>query len=78
MKANQLACETIDRNGNHVTYGSDRHGPWLEFRDRRDRTAIYGNCRTNLERMRREITGRGIVVPAAHMPLFAEPIQLAA
>jgi hypothetical protein len=78
MKTNQLTCATTDRNGNPVTYGSDRHGSWLEFPDKRDRTAIYGNSRTNRERMRREIVERGIKVPTKHAHLFAEPMDLAA
>lgn len=78
MKANQLTCATTDRNDNPVTYGSDRHGSWLEIPDKRDRTAIYGNSRTNRERMRSEIEDRGIKVHSKHAHLFAEPIAFAA
>jgi hypothetical protein len=78
MKTNQLTYATTDRNGKPVTYGSDRHGSWLEFPDKRDRTALYGNSRTNRERMRREIEDRGIKMPANHAHLFAEPMELAA
>lgn len=78
MKANQLIHTTTDRNGNPVSYGSDRQGSWLEFSDKGDRTAIYGNCRSNRERMRREIAERDIKLPAEHMNVFCEPLELAA
>jgi len=78
MKSNNTSYQVTDSSGNQFSYGSDRHGSWLEFPDKRDRTAIYGNSRTNRERMRREISVRGIKVPAQHMHLFAEPMELAA
>jgi len=78
MKNNNTSYQVTDSNGNQFSYGSDRHGTWLEFPDKRDRTAIYGNCRSNRERMRREISERGIKILAKHMPFFAEPMELAA
>lgn len=78
MKAKQITYATTDISGNPVSYGSDRYGSWLEYPDKRDRTAIYGNSRTNRERMRREIEERGIKVLAQHLHLFAEPVELAA
>ncbi|MEO5715980.1 MAG: hypothetical protein ABIT37_21045 [Luteolibacter sp.] len=78
MKTSQATYQTLDRHGNPATYGFDCHGTWLEFPDKRDRTAIYGNSRRNRERMRREISERGINVSTQHLHLFAEPIGLAA
>jgi hypothetical protein len=78
MKKNNTTYQTTDSKGNNVTYGSDRFGSWLEFPDKRDRTAIYGNSRINRERMRREISERGIKIPTNHMHIFAEPMELAA
>lgn len=78
MKTSQATYQTTDRNGNPATYGYDRHGSWLEFPDKRDRTALYGNSRTNRERMRQEVLARGIKVPSNHQHLFAEPVELAA
>lgn len=78
MKTSQATYQTTDRNGNTATYGFDRYGSFLEFPDKRDRTAIYGNSRTNRDRMRREISERGIKVPSNHQHLFAEPMELAA
>ena len=78
MKTSQATYQTTDRNGNTATYGFDRYGSWLEFPDKRDSTAIYGNSRANRGRMRREITQRGIKVPSNHQHLFAEPMELAA
>jgi len=78
MKSNNTSYQVTDSSGNQFSYGADRHGSWLEFPDKRDRTAIYGNSRVNRERMRREIAVRGIRIPAKHMHLFAEPMELAA
>lgn len=78
MKTSQATYATTDRNGNPATYGFDRHGSWLEFSVKRDRTAIYGNSSANRQRMRREISERGIKVPANHQRLFSEPMKLAA
>jgi hypothetical protein len=78
MKTSQATYQTTDRNGTPATYGFDRHGSWLEFPDKRDRTALYGNSRTNRERMRQEVLARGIKVPTQHHHIFAEPVGLAA
>ncbi len=78
MKTSQATYQTSDRNGNPATYGFDRHGSFLEYPDTRDRTAIYGNNRSNRERMRREISERGIKVSSNHRHLFADPMELAA
>lgn len=78
MKTSQATYQTTDRDGNPATYGLDRFGSFLEFPDKRDRTAIYGNSRANRQRMRREISERGIKVPSNHQHHFAEPMELAA
>jgi len=78
MKKNNITYQTTDSKGNNVTYGSDRFGSWLELSDKPDRIAIYGNSRTNRERMRREIRDSGIKIPTNRMHLFAEPLALAA
>ena len=78
MKTSQATYKTTDHSGNSATYGFDRYGSFLEFPDKRTRTALYGNSRANRERMRREISERGINVSAQHLHLFAEPIGLAA
>ena len=78
MKTSQATYQTSDRNGIPATYGFDRYGSWLELTSQRDRTAIYGNSRKNCERMRREISERGIKMPANHLSLFSEPMGLVA
>ena len=78
MKKNITTYQTKDSKGNNVTYGSDRFGSWLELSDKPDRIAIYGNSRTNRERMRSEIRDREIKIPTNRMYIFAEPLALAA
>ena len=78
MRTTNITYQTTDSKGTNVSYGSDRFGSWLELRVKPDRVAIYGNSRTNRERMRREIRERGIKIPTNHMHIFAEPQALAA
>ena len=77
MKAN-ITYATTDSSNQEVTYGSDRFGPWLSLREKQDRWAIFGNCRTNLVRIRHLIQSRGISIPQAHLACFNAPQLLAA
>jgi hypothetical protein len=53
-----------------ATYGVEHGVPFIELRERNDRWAIYGNCRSNVTRIIREIAVRGIKVSSEFMALL--------
>ena len=72
MKDLNTLLAAKDLRGRPITYGVDRRTPWIEFSEKGDRWVLFGNCETNLQRMKQEIRNRGIQVVELFHALLSE------